>query len=203
MPPISTWTYQQAVGYSLLFGAVGAAVLVGALYLWMRWLNRPQAPTAKPRSGSANEVPGPTVGPNARAAGIRLGDVVDCERCGGHHKRRLLLPLTNPPAGATHYTTCPDMDEPVFVLLIPATVEQLTRSGLVDRHGHPIIPLPPEEDSGMIDTEGHPIRKSSLHPNTHSGNHPGAAQAFRDAGFTSTPPNSKANFSSGGGTGRD
>lgn len=147
MPPISTWTQTQSIGFSILFGLVGAALLIGALYLLARWAERrPRHPSRIepdkpwPRGGTAEEVPGPTVGPNARAVGIRLGDVVDCERCGGHHKRRLLLPLTNPPGGATHYTTCPDVDEPVFVLLIPATADELKRqhSGLVDTSGAPI-----------------------------------------------------------------
>lgn len=113
----STWTYQQAVGYSLMAGAaIALVVCLGLLGLAKLW-NRP-ARRRPDGSGNMNNAPAPwdrEAPPPGKAKGVKVGRIVGCARCGGDHANRLLLPLTNQDGEFTHYTQCPTLDEPVFV----------------------------------------------------------------------------------------
>jgi hypothetical protein len=117
MPPhISTWTQSQAIGFSVLFGLLGAAVVVGVLYLLAGIANRPRR-KQEPRPSSRIE-------PDRPWSRVLVTNVKGCARCGGDHPRRLLLAFTRPPADATHYTICPTTEEPILVLVSQAPAKE-------------------------------------------------------------------------------
>jgi hypothetical protein len=122
IPPISTWTQTQAIGYSILFGIIGSAIMVAALYGLSRWAQRPAKPKAESPSwmgkGRPSTLPATpaAIVHSAEATGrVLVTDVKGCARCGQDHPRRLLLKFTRPPKEATHYTVCPITEEPLLV----------------------------------------------------------------------------------------
>jgi hypothetical protein len=121
-PPIDTWTHSQAIGFSILFGVVGAAGVVGILYGLSCWAGRkPKGGATEPswmgkgRPSTLDATPAPIVESAEPQGRVLVTDVVGCARCGGDHPRRLLLKFTRPPKDATHYTVCPITEEPLLV----------------------------------------------------------------------------------------
>lgn len=135
IPPIDTWTQTQAIGYSILFGVIGAALVIGALMLLARWACRPMPTKATEPSwmkhGRPSTLPAtpPDIIPHTKSAEatgrVLVTDVVCCARCGQDHPRRLLLKFTRPPKDATHYTVCPITEEPLLVQVTP--VDEVTK----------------------------------------------------------------------------
>lgn len=120
IPPISTWTQAQAIGYSILFGVVGAGIVCAILYgLASGAFRTPKKSEPFPGAGKGRPSLLPATPPvmhSAEATGrVLVTDVKGCARCGGDHPRRLLLKFTRPPKDATHYTVCPITEEPLLV----------------------------------------------------------------------------------------
>lgn len=124
IPPITSWTLTQAIGFSILFGMIGAAVIIGIAYgLASGAFRTPKKSEPFPGAGKGRPSLLPAtpdqVVPITRSAEangrVLVTDVVGCARCGGDHPRRLLLKFTRPPKDATHYTVCPITEEPLLV----------------------------------------------------------------------------------------
>lgn len=123
IPDISTWTQTQSIVYSILFGIVGSAIMVGFLYGLSCWARRAPKPKVavspswmgKGRPSTLPATPAPIVESAEPQGRVLVTDVVGCARCGQDHPRRLLLKFTRPPKDATHYTVCPITEEPLLV----------------------------------------------------------------------------------------
>lgn len=65
----------------------------------------------------------------------QLAITVDaCARCGDDHLCVVFTPFTNPPKPFTHFGNCPTRNEPILMIVIPATsrvqVHPMPGSGL-------------------------------------------------------------------------
>lgn len=53
-----------------------------------------------------------------RAQAARYDAIDGCPRCHGTHERIVILPLTKPGEGVTHWAMCPEMQEPIMLAVM-------------------------------------------------------------------------------------